>query len=239
MIIPPLRGVIDRRMLVNFAADPEVVQQHLPAPFRPQLYNGKAVVGICLIRLKDIRFNGFPSFLGLNSENGAHRFAVEWEENGILKTGVYIPRRDTSSAINAYAGNRIFPGRHFKAKFNVKENLTDFNIELESSDNTRVVVNARLSDGWSKTSLFETLGIASNFFKGGSVGYSPRGAGFDGIELHTKSWNVKPLEVSHVYSSFFEDSDLFPKGSVVFDNALLMQNIPHEWSGVSRLAYCP
>ncbi len=239
MIIPTLEGVIDRRMLVNFVADPQVVQKHLPSPFRPQLYNGKAVVGICLIRLKNMRINGFPDFLGLNSENGAHRFAVEWEENGIKKTGVYIPRRDTSSVINAYAGNRIFPGKHFKAKFLVREDPTDFSIALQSSDSTRVAVNARLSSGWSKTSLFETLEIASKFFKRGAVGYSPRGSGFDGVELHTEGWNVKPLEVSHVYSSFFEDSEMFPKGSVVFDNALLMLNIPHKWSSVKSLAHCP
>ena len=85
MYIPSLSGIIDRRMLVNFSADPEVVRRLIPAPFRPQVYNGHAVVGICLIRLKDIRPKGLPSFLGMSSENGAHRFAVEWEDGGEIE----------------------------------------------------------------------------------------------------------------------------------------------------------
>ena len=31
---------------------------------------------------------------------------------------------------------------------------------------------------------------------------------------------------------FFEDENLFPKGSVTFDNALLMTHIEHEWHSV-------
>lgn len=38
----------------------------------------EAIVGICLIRLKNIKPKGFLDFLGLSSENGAHRIAVEW-----------------------------------------------------------------------------------------------------------------------------------------------------------------
>jgi hypothetical protein len=30
-------------------------------------------------------------------------------------------------------------------------------------------------------------------------------------------------------SSFFEDEKRFPRGSVQFDHALIMRDIPHEW----------
>jgi hypothetical protein len=67
-------------------------------------------VGICLIRLKKIRPKGLPDLISLTSENGAHRIAVEWDENGIVKEGVFIPRRDTSSKINSFVEGRIFCG---------------------------------------------------------------------------------------------------------------------------------
>lgn len=67
-------------MLVNYIAEPSVVEKILPKPFKPKLFDGKAIVGICLIRLKNIKPKGFPSFIGVNSENGAHRIAVEWED---------------------------------------------------------------------------------------------------------------------------------------------------------------
>lgn len=77
MKIPVIHGYIDRRILINYTADADVVQKIIPPPFRPQLYKGKAIVGICLIRLKHIKIKGLPNFLGMQSENGAHRIAVE------------------------------------------------------------------------------------------------------------------------------------------------------------------
>lgn len=44
------------------------------------------------------------------------------------------------------------------------------------------------------------------------------------------------LEVERVHSSFFENEQIFPKGSVIFDNALLMKDIEHEWIGLKRIS---
>jgi hypothetical protein len=37
MQIPVIRGLIDRRILVNYRVDPDVLTKILPAPFRPNL----------------------------------------------------------------------------------------------------------------------------------------------------------------------------------------------------------
>jgi hypothetical protein len=101
MKIPVIAGLIKRRLLVNFRAKPEVVQRILPQPFRPKLHHEYSLVGICLIRLEQIRPAGLPGLLGLSSENAAHRIAVEWTDAaGIQREGVYIPRRDTGSFLN-------------------------------------------------------------------------------------------------------------------------------------------
>src|SRR4051812_8527980 len=104
MKIPKITGIIDRRILVNFTIDADIARKMVPPPFSPKLFNGKAIAGICLIRLKQVRPKGMPAFLGVGSENGAHRIAVEWHENGELIEGVYIPRKDTSSLFNTVAG---------------------------------------------------------------------------------------------------------------------------------------
>jgi hypothetical protein len=77
MRIPVIKGIIKRRLLVNFRADRAVVQRILPQPFRPKLHGEHSLVGICLIRLEHIRPSGLPGALGLASENAAHRIAVE------------------------------------------------------------------------------------------------------------------------------------------------------------------
>ena len=134
MRIPAIRGVIDRRVLVNFRVDPDVLSCVCPAPFRPHIVNGLGVAGICLIRLKHIRPRFLPSFLGISSENAAHRIAVEWDADGDTRTGVFIPRRDTSSLLNAICGGRIFPRVHNRARFDVSETDNKYHIEMDSLD---------------------------------------------------------------------------------------------------------
>ena len=229
MKIPTIHGYIDRRILINFTADPKSVAKIIPFPFRPKIYKDKAIVGICLIRLKDIKPKGFPDFVGVNSENGAHRIAVEWEENDETKSGVYIPRRDTSLKLNAFVGGRIFPGKHYLAKFNVKEQDGNYHIDFKSSDDTETSIDATETKLFNNQSIFETLENASSFFENGDLGYSPSKDKFDGLRLKAYHLEVQPLEVSNVKSTFFENEEIFPKGTVNFDNALLMTNIEHEW----------
>ena len=234
MKIPIIRGVIDRRILVNFIADPLVIQKIIPQPFQPKIYRGKAIVGICLIRLRHVRPKGLPGFIGISSENGAHRIAVEWLENGISQQGVYVPRRDTSSFLNSLAGGRIFPGKHFQAKFDVDEKDGHYHVSFTSSDGTTISIDGDKAKSFPAKSIFKNLEEASIFFEAGSVGYSPNGRKYEGLILKTFNWKVEPLNVTSVQSSFFENEINFPKGSVQFDNALLMTQIEHEWSSVGQ-----
>lgn len=232
MRLPIIEGLIDRRALINFRADPQAVQRLLPAPFRPKLHADQAIVGICLIRLKDVRPRGFPAFVGIGSENAAHRIAVEWDQDGGVREGVYIPRRDSDSRLNALAGGRIFPGLHHPAEFQVLETQDRIEIGLRSRDGgTEVHVTGRVAGALPATSIFGTLEAASKFFEAGSLGYSAtrESSTFDGLELVCRNWDVEALAMEGVYSSFFEDRERFPEGSVTFDCGLLMRGIRHEW----------
>lgn len=238
MRIPTIRGLIDRRVLVNFRVDPDVLTTVLPAPFRPQIVNGFAIAGICLIRLKHIRPKFLPPILGVSSENAAHRIAVEWDAYGETCTGVFVPRRDTSSRLNGFAGGRIFPGIQNHSRFNVRETEHNFYISMHSRDNsTHVLVDGHRTSQLPTDSIFASLTEVSQFFEAGCLGYSPQASDghFDGIELRSFNWHVQPLAVTKVDSSFFGDRNVFPVGSVTFDNALLMRGIDHEWHGRESL----
>ena len=154
MKIPRIKVIIDRRILINYQIDKEVLENYLPKPFKPKLVNGKGIAGICLIRLKEIRPKGFPKQIGISSENGAHRIAVNWTENGKLKEGVYIPRRDTSSKLNSLAGGTIFPGIHHFADFTVNEKEGNYEVGFISDDNTSLSIKARETNTWNKESVF-------------------------------------------------------------------------------------
>jgi hypothetical protein len=235
MKIPKIRGVINRRILINYQIDREVLEDYLPKPFRPKLVNGKGIAGICLISLKEIRPKGFTKHLGISSENGAHRIAVEWTEKGIVKEGVFIPRRDTSSKLNALAGGTIFPGIHHLATFKIREFDQNYEVGFVSDDKTSLSIKAKETNSWNKESVFENLASVSEFFERGAIGYSPSKRQFEGLELKVYNWKVSLLEVEEVSSSFFENEQIFPKGSVKFDNALLMKDIEHEWISLPQL----
>jgi Uncharacterized conserved protein (COG2071) len=232
MRIPVISGVIDRRILANYHIDPDVMAKVLPTPFRPLIIHDYAIGGICLIRLKNIRPRFFPFPWGISSENAAHRIAVEWEVDGQMQEGVYIPRRDTSSRLNALVGGTFFPGIHHHASFQVEESTEYFSVNMQSDDGQAYVhVSGNITNKLPTSSVFPSVAAVSEFFERGSLGYSDTKTDglYDGIELCCQNWSVAPLDVEKVESSYFEDKSLFPKGSVEFDCALLMQNIQHEW----------
>jgi hypothetical protein len=127
----------------------------------------------------------------------------------------------------------VFPGKHHRAKFDVKESNKDYHVAFSSSDGTTVSVDATLATSLNPESIFENMDDASAFFKAGAAGYSPNGNKYDGLLLNTYKWEMRPLNVSKVSSSYFSNEAVFPKGSVVFDNALLMTGIEHEWSSLA------
>jgi hypothetical protein len=237
--LPVIAGTIQRRLLVNFRCRPDVLQHLLPAPFRPKLIRGWGIAGICLIRLGGVR----PAFLGdmggFSSENAAHRIAVEWDEDGATREGVFIPRRDTNALLNRLIGGRFFPGVHHAAEFRASETENHFELEMRSKDGVHFVcVKARVADGLPGNSIFASLDEASEFFRAGALGWSVRekDTAFDGLELDCREWKMELLAVDQVESSFFGDRKLFPEGAAVFDSAFLMRNIPHVWNARGRLA---
>lgn len=221
--------------MANFRANADVVRRLLPTKFEPKLYNGESIVGICLIRLEQIRPLHIPSFVGISSENAAHRIAVTWtDDDGSSREGVFIPRRDTNSNLNHLAGGRVFPGEHNLASFVVADDGDSIDFAMSSNDGkVSVALKASKAKQLPTSSIFDSLNSASKYFEGGSLGYSvTRDPGkLDGIELDTKEWRVEPLAVSEITSSFYDDRSLFPEGSIAFDHALIMRNIAHEWHG--------
>jgi hypothetical protein len=230
-----INGEIERRLLVNYRVDPEAIARLLPAPFRPQLVGDAAVAGICLIRMGGLRPRGFPRWVGLRSENAAHRIAVEWDGPDGPHTGVYIPRRDTDSVLTTVAGGRLFPGEHHRATFEVDETESALRVAFSALDGTaEVAVQVDVAEGLSGSTLFGNVAQASAFFEQGSEGFSatrdPRR-----FALETAAWAVDAGTVTEARSSFFDDESTFPPGTATLDCALVMRKIPVTWKALASL----
>ena len=121
-VLKRIDTVVERRLLINWRVCPDVAATRVPPPFEPQIVNGYAIVGLCLIRLGSTRPSGLPTWTGVSTENVAHRIAVQRATSTGIERGVYIPRRDTDSWLTVAAAGRVFPGAHHRASFTVNEN---------------------------------------------------------------------------------------------------------------------
>jgi hypothetical protein len=217
---------------VNYRVAPNAIQSLLPKGFRPHLVEGNAIAGVCLIWLDQVR----PDFarvlsIGLESQNAAHRVAVEWETADGPTRGVFILRRDTNSSLVRWAGGRLFPGAHGRARFDVRETGDALALSMVANDDTVVEVTGADVDTLPRSSVFRALAETSAFFEGGALGYSPtrNGRRIEGFRLETKNWRVRPFSVTSLRSSFFDNAALFPSGTVQFDHALVMREVDARW----------
>ncbi len=232
MRAPTLRASIDRRILLNYRVDADVLARVLPHPFRPLVVRGFGVAGVCLIRLRAVRPAGLPEWVGLTSENAAHRVAVEWDGAQGPVAGVYVPRRDTSSHLATLLGGRAFPGAQHLARFDVEARDGRYRVAVESRDGSvGIVVAAHLAADVMPGSLFGTIDEASQFFRSAPVAYAATSCDtrFDGVELATEGWGMEPLHVDEVSSTFFDDMARFPAGSARVDSAFLMRGLDTTW----------
>lgn len=221
-----IKGRLRDRLLLNYRVDPDLLRPLLPPPFEPLRVAGWGVAGLCLIRLDGLRPRGVPRALGVGSSNAAHRIAVTWPGG----RGVYILRRDSASLLSVMAGGRLFPGVHRRARLEIAEQQGRWAAAMETPG-AGFRVEARIAETPTAGSLFEDVEAASAFFRGGSLGYSPslKPGGLEGLELRTEGWNLEPLQVERLESSFF---DGFPAGSIAFDSAFVMRDLELEWRAI-------
>lgn len=232
-----MQGVIDRRILVNYRVDPEVLQDLLPRPFRAHVVNGYGIAGFCLIRLRELRPQGMPAAWGVTTENAAHRIAVQWDAPTGTCSGVFIPRRDTPSRLTVLLGGRLFPGVHHRSQFSVAEDPDRLRVGFISLDESaHASVDASPCAGLPADSAFGSLEAATNFFESSPLGYSPseRPGSFEGLELRCEEWQMNPLHIAHASSSFF-DSEPSSIGTSQLDSAFLMTDIRATWHGGAPL----
>lgn len=213
--IPEMHGQIERRLLVTYRADPDVVAGLLPAPYRPQIVDGWALAGMCLIRLGHLVLRGKPQWGGNHPEDAAHRIAMEWDTPGGTQTGVYIVRRDSNSLSNVLAAGCIYPGRHNRSRFVVNESPEEIRIYCRALDaSVEFDVHVRLTETLEGSKLFRDVTEASAFF-----GQDATDAGEDA------AWTMHPASVLAASSSYFGNAERFPRGSIEVDSALVMRPI--------------
>jgi hypothetical protein len=236
--LPVIQGELDRRILLNYRFDPASLAALVPAPFAPRIHKGFGIGGVCMIRFRDLRPRWLPRVTGVDSENAAHRIAVEWTQGGERAEGVFIPQRDTASAFNHWAGGKVFPGVFQRSEFDVRESNGRYHVEISRpGEDPHVVFDGEDAAQFGDGSVFETLDEASEFFAKGAVGYSASGdrTHFQGMELRLLEWHIRPLRIHHAFVRLYEDGRSVRKGAAELDSAMVMLRLKHEWHRIPTI----
>jgi hypothetical protein len=222
-IIRSVRAQLRRRLLISYRLDPSLAASLLPTGFRPQIVDGSAIAGICVLGLESIRPAWSRRRWGLRSENAAHRMAVEWDTPEGPERGVFVFERHTSSWHPVLFGGRLFPGVHRKARFHTDEADGRYAVAMSAGSHS-IDADVEVGGEWS-SGVFASVDEASDFYRAGRIGWS---LGHDGrhvepVTLATDEWKVEAARPHHIRSSFF---DALPPGSAVFDSVVVMRDLP-------------
>ena len=229
---PAVRGIITRRILVNYSVDLRNLESVLPEPFECREVGdwGRGIGTVSFARIEKARPRFTPKAAGISFESATHRVsAVRETESGEVDC-VYVPRRDVSSRVCAAAGESLLPAEIDCADFRVEERNGVCRLRVDCGDwFAGVEVHETDRDEVREDSVFGSLVEASRFFCEGGVEYSPSGDRYDGVELCPREWEMEPVEVIEAQSRFFEKLD------GVLDSAYRMEDIEHEWRPRSSL----
>lgn len=230
-VVPSVKAHLRRRLLVSYRLDPEIARTLVPSPLRPQLIGGQALGGFCVLGLDGIRPRWLSTRVGLRSENAAHRIAVEWDEHGSVRTGVFILERHSSAWHPVLFGGRLFPGVHRRARFTTDEQGDRYAMGMDARGE-HLDVDVEVGGSWA-SSFFGSVAEASAFYRSGRIGWS---LGHDGrmleaVALAAEEWTVEAAQMRSVHSSFF---DALPSGSAVFDHVVVMRDLDITMEAPSR-----
>ncbi|GAA4481016.1 DUF2071 domain-containing protein [Microbacterium panaciterrae] len=221
-VVPGVRAHLRRRLLVSYRLDPDVARGLLPAPLRPQLVNGQALAGFCVLGLDGIRPRWMSAEVGLRSENAAHRVAVEWDEDGAVRTGVYILERHSSAWHPVLFGGRLFPGVHRHARFTIGERDGRYAMTMDAGGE-HLDADVEVGGPWT-SAFFDTVEEASEFYRSGRIGWSRAhdGVTLESVALAAEGWAVQAARIRSVHSSFF---DALPPGAAQLDHVVVMRDL--------------
>ncbi|WP_136055538.1 DUF2071 domain-containing protein [Microbacterium sp. K24] len=222
-IIRSVRAQLRRRLLLSYRLEPSLAASLLPTGFRPQLIDGSAIAGICILGLESIRPPWSRRPWGLRSENAAHRMAVEWDGPDGPARGVFVFERHSSAWHPVLFGGRLFPGVHRRARFRIDEAGDRYAVAMSAGSHS-LDADVEVGGEWS-SGVFASVDEASEFYRAGRVGWSLAHdrSTVEPVTLATDRWKVETARLHHLRSSFF---DALPPGSAVFDSVVVMRDLP-------------
>lgn len=222
-----IEGRMVRRLLVNATLDVDLVSPLLPPGVVPAVVGGRgrAFVGVCLLRVADLRPGRAPALLGRSFDGLAYRVAVTTSQGA---PAVHIVRRETADRLARCVGGRVFPGTHRRVDTDV------------SADELRVVAGGHggpslvveVADEPPRIDHGSVLGddeAASAFFSAATLATSParRAGRYECLRMEAPPFSVRAVRPQELVLDRLAWALGAPEPAALrFDSAFLVRDVP-------------
>ena len=194
------KGELHDIVLINFSVEMAEIERDIPVPLRPRDFEGRALISMVNVRLRNMRPALAPPFLHFNYQHIGFRVLLEdaiYNEDHQNK-GIYFLRSFTNRRAIAWAGGL----------------LTDYNLETAELWNYKHSLDLRCGDQILSYELDEVqVPESPNTDLLATVGAIDRAYSILGPEVRRtrivrKKWPLKEAKCTHFATSFFETARL-------------------------------
>ena len=241
-----LRGVVRRRVLVNYPVPPERLGPWLPPQAEPALHAGRAWVSACAVRLERMAPTAWPAPLGLRMHYLVHR-TIAWLPfpDGTRRCAVLILEANLDHPATFLArGSTRVPFRrrcirvdegegHWAASMRSSLRIQDMHRDGGGAGEDGLLYEACVeAPGGPATpagSLFPDAASADRFLLGVAYGcaWDPRRRRMRYLAETHDPWTIEAAPARTARNRFLED---LCGGPVEADHALLMRDVPHAFA---------
>jgi hypothetical protein len=193
------RRPVQSRLLVVYRFDPDLADGLLPPTLRPRPIQGYAIGVACYTRLSATRlFRGRAR----GSDHLSYRLAVQRADG----TGAtWIPRRETSSWLEARCGSKLLRGEYGRSSFRVKEDTFQIELEVDGERGPEFYLRGEVAAAPLSTLFPNGQALESFLGAGGLVRpYDVFAPEADELDL-SEHFAPEPLTVFEARSAFFAE----------------------------------
>lgn len=219
--MPTLHGSVDRRIVMNYRAEKEGLDDVLPDPLTAvEVENGDGIAQAEVMRHRVSLLRSVPKPLRLPAQTASHRIGVEWDDG---KRGMYVLRRDTNSGLGQLAGATLPIMRHGRARFQNREfgDRGEYSVQMDG-EGAFVKIDAHEAESVNG-SVFGSTREAERFQRAEETSVEISDKGFVNSRLSVTG-GLRPLETVDARSTVLEEFD-----GAEFDSAFVGTGDFYEW----------
>jgi hypothetical protein len=239
MRIPVLEARIDRKLLILFSTDPEVLANRIPPGRELRLQQDRAILYVQLTRYEKVRV--VPTPIGIGFDEVAYYIALE-------SLPPKKPRMSRDQVIRVESGSaahvqlaRIFRSCEItRAHFSARESANDLDVNgFSERGEILFALRGQQAPCFPPGLLFHGLPSVAEFFGWNltPTGYEPDLPAPWPYRSRGGEYRCFPFEVTRFTSTFLECGIHFPAGAIVLDHAIWLRRVAGQWvSAPERVA---